>query len=85
MCLGYTRDVNVVDDASFSIKKGDFVSIIGVNGSGKPPLFFAFFSMANQDPGEVFYDGMDLKSFSKKDISKKIAFVPQLSTFHPFQ
>ena len=25
VCLGYTRDVNVVDDASFSIKKGDFV------------------------------------------------------------
>ncbi len=81
VCLGYTRDVNVVDDASFSIKKGDFVSIIGVNGSGKSTLLFAFFSMVNQNSGEIFYDGLDLKSFSKKDISKKIAFVPQLSTF----
>ena len=81
VCLGYTRDINVVDDASFSIKKGDFVSIIGVNGSGKSTLLFAFFSMVNQNSGEIFYDGLDLKSFSKKDISKKIAFVPQLSTF----
>ena len=81
VCLGYTKDINVVDDASFSIKKGDFVSIIGVNGSGKSTLLFAFFSMVNQNSGEIFYDGLDLKSFSKKDISKKIAFVPQLSTF----
>ena len=29
VCLGYTKDINAVDDASFSIKKGDFASIIG--------------------------------------------------------
>ncbi len=81
VCLGYTKDINIVKDASFSIKKGDFVSIIGVNGSGKSTLLFALFSMVNQNSGEIFYDGLNLKSFSKKDISKKIAFVPQLSTF----
>ena len=64
VCLGYTRDVNVVDAASFSIKKRDFVSIIGVKGSGKCTLLFAFFPMVNQDSGEIFYDGLHLKSFS---------------------
>ncbi|MGL5246471.1 MAG: ABC transporter ATP-binding protein [Mycoplasmoidaceae bacterium] len=79
--LGYTKDVNIVKDVSLSIKQGDFVSIIGVNGSGKSTLLFALFSMVNQNSGEIFYDGVNLKSLSRKYISKKIAFVPQLSTF----
>ena len=37
MCLGYTKDINVVDDASFSIKKGDFVSTV----TPGPALLFA--------------------------------------------
>lgn len=79
--LGYTKNVNVIKDVSLSIKKGDFVSIIGVNGSGKSTLLFALFSMVDQNSGKIFYDGIDLKLLSKKDIAKKIAFVPQLSTF----
>ncbi|MGL4617032.1 MAG: ABC transporter ATP-binding protein [Mycoplasmoidaceae bacterium] len=79
--LGYTKDHDIIKDVSFSIKQGDFVSIIGVNGSGKSTLLFALFSMVNQNSGEIFYDGVNLKTLSRKHISKKIAFVPQLSTF----
>ncbi|MGL5591175.1 MAG: ABC transporter ATP-binding protein [Mycoplasmoidaceae bacterium] len=81
VCLGYTKDTNIIKDVSLSIKQGDFVSIIGVNGSGKSTLLFALFSMVNLNSGEIFYDGVNLKTLSRKHISRKIAFVPQLSTF----
>ena len=35
LTLGYERDQNVIENASFSIKSHDFVVITGESGSGK--------------------------------------------------
>ena len=53
-------DVKAVDNVSFSIKQGEFFSLLGPSGCGKTTLLrlLAGFESANQ--GEIFIDGMDV-------------------------
>ena len=52
--------VKAVDDVSFSIKQGEFFSLLGPSGCGKTTLLrlLAGFESANQ--GEIFIDGVDV-------------------------
>jgi len=52
--------VKAVDNVSFSIKKGEFFSLLGPSGCGKTTLLrlLAGFESANQ--GEIYIDGMDV-------------------------
>ncbi|MGL4647575.1 MAG: ABC transporter ATP-binding protein [Mycoplasmoidaceae bacterium] len=79
--LGYNDKTNIVKNVNLTIEAGEFVSIIGPNGSGKSTLLFSIFSMVKLNQGTVFYDGKNLKEYSKKELAKKISFVPQISTF----
>ena len=52
--------VKAVDNVSFSIKQGEFFSLLGPSGCGKTTLLrlLAGFESANQ--GEIFIDGIDV-------------------------
>lgn len=60
----------VVDDVSFSIDKGSFVSIVGKSGSGKSTLMNMIGSMILPDSGKIIVDGKDIVAFKEKEIAK---------------
>lgn len=74
-----------LNDINLSIKKGEFVTILGPNGSGKTTILKLMSGSLKPQKGEVLFDGKNLNTFSKKETAKKIGFVPQatLSVF-PF-
>ena len=53
--------VYALDDVSLSIRKGEFVSIIGTNGSGKSTLAKHFNVLLTPSKGTVTVLGMDTK------------------------
>ena len=57
-------DVKAVDNVSFSIRQGEFFSLLGPSGCGKTTLLrlLAGFEAPNQ--GEIFIDGTDVTSMS---------------------
>ena len=67
----------VIDDISLALVPGKFYGIIGPNGSGKTTLLDLLSRHRLPDEGSIFYQGKALSSFSKKELSKKIALVPQ--------
>lgn len=69
--------VQVLEDLSFSVKEGEFFSIIGPNGSGKTTLLKALAHILPIHSGEILMKGSDISSLSRKEIAKKIALVPQ--------
>jgi len=67
----------VIDDISLALEPGKFYGIIGPNGSGKTTLLDLLARHRLPDEGNIIYQGKALSSFSKKELSKEIALVPQ--------
>ena len=77
---GYGNGV-VIRDIRFSLEKGEFVSVLGPNGSGKTTLIRALQGLLKDSSGEIFIDGENLFHLKRREISREIAFVPQIPDF----
>lgn len=66
----YSGGVNTIalDNVSFEIKKGDFVSIVGHSGAGKSTLLKLITAEETPTSGEITFDGQDITKISPKDI-----------------
>ena len=63
--------VKAVDDISFAVEKGEFVSIIGASGSGKSTLMHLIGGVDKKDSGKIIINGEDI---SKLNIDKLAIF-----------
>jgi len=68
---------NVVENVSFSVKKGERIGIIGGTGSGKTTLVSLMMYEYAADNGTVRIMGKDIKSIAGNHIEKLISCVPQ--------
>lgn len=68
----------VINGVSLSVKKGEFLSIIGHNGSGKSTLSKHFNAILLPTGGKVYVEGMDTLDEDKcYDIRRKVGLVLQ--------
>ncbi|MFW5961940.1 MAG: ABC transporter ATP-binding protein [bacterium] len=72
-------DQKVLKNINFQAEKGEFVSILGANGSGKTTFFQCMQGLFSPDAGKILLDGENIKKMTKKEIARKIAVVPQES------
>jgi len=72
---------HVIENISFSLKKGEFISILGRNGSGKSTLMKALQGLLKDVSGKTAVEGEDIFSLSPRKVAKKIAYVPQIFSF----
>jgi putative ABC transport system ATP-binding protein len=74
-------DVPALRGISFSVEKGEFVTIVGPSGSGKSTLFYMLGGLTRADSGSVAIDGVDFATLSDSERTrlrkKKIGFVFQ--------
>ena len=79
--------VNALVDASFTIREGDFVSILGPSGSGKSTLMHLLGFLDSPTSGEVLFDGRPIQEISADQRARiraeKIGFVFQAFNLLP--
>ena len=61
-------DVLALDDISFSVKKGEFLVLIGLSGSGKSTLLRCINRLIEPTAGKVYFDGIDVTAASSRDL-----------------
>jgi putative ABC transport system ATP-binding protein len=74
-------EVQALQGISFSLQKGEFVSVVGTSGSGKSTLFYLLGGLTRADGGSVVLDGDDQAKLSDAERTRmrkrKIGFVFQ--------
>lgn len=66
-----------LDDISFTVKRGEMLSIVGKNGAGKSTLSSLICGFFNPDSGKILLDGNDISRFSIKERGERIGLVMQ--------
>lgn len=82
----YYGKKQVLDNVSFSSKKGECIGILGFNGCGKSTLLTILAGIQKPKSGEIIYDTENALSngkINKSIFSKKIGFVPQENPLIP--
>lgn len=73
--------VQVLKDVSFSVNRGEFVSVVGKSGCGKSTLLYVLSTMDTDYEGDVLIDLVSTKGKSDKELAsirnEKIGFVFQ--------
>ncbi|MED4207390.1 ABC transporter ATP-binding protein [Neobacillus mesonae] len=75
--FGYKPNQPTIDGISFSIEKGEMVSIVGKNGAGKSTLSKLICGFEKPDAGKIYYRGRDISGDSIKERAERIGMVMQ--------
>lgn len=67
----------VLENISFTAKKGETVAFIGSTGSGKSTLINMIPRFYDATEGKVLVDGVDVKQYTQKQLHDKIGYVAQ--------
>lgn len=75
------NSIDVLQDISFSVKKGDYIGLVGPNGSGKTTLIKTILGIIKPAKGKIKLFGYDPEVFTLWD---KIGYLPQkMSAINP--
>ncbi len=70
LTLSYDGEEVIIQNANFSIKKGDFVFITGPSGSGKSTLLKSFYGNLSINDGSLVVGGLDMLDIKKDKLQE---------------
>jgi branched-chain amino acid transport system ATP-binding protein len=77
LSVGY-KELLAVQDVSFTVRKGEVVSLVGSNGAGKSTILRAIAGLLRPKKGEILLDNEPIhKTPPYEIVRKKIAMVPE--------
>ena len=64
--------MNIIEECSFSVNRGEIVSILGPNGAGKSTAMKAMLGILDLKNGNVVLDGKDITKLKTQDRIKLV-------------
>ncbi len=77
VCYSYDRNRPFIHDLSFSIGAGDFIGLLGANGSGKSTIMKLASGILKPSSGSIMLWGKALSVVNNRDRAKLISYLPQ--------
>ncbi len=81
------REVHALRNVSLSIRKGEFLSVMGPSGSGKSTLLNLIGGLDQPSSGEIFIDGRPLHGISDDELTlirrRRVGFIFQFFNLLP--
>lgn len=69
----------ILQDVSLTLRRGELCCLIGPNGSGKSTLLRCLARLLDDSwTGHIAIHGRDIRSLSRRDLARLVAYVPQL-------
>ncbi|POF60649.1 heme ABC transporter ATP-binding protein, partial [Vibrio vulnificus] len=77
LTYSYDGEKNALEGVSFNVQRGEFVSILGKNGSGKSTITKLIMGVIEPDDGAIYLNGQDLSELTIFERSQKVGVVMQ--------
>ena len=80
--------INALDHVSFTVNKGDFVTVTGPSGSGKSTLLLSLFGLIRLTSGAIIFDGKRIDNISDRQLTgirkKSVGYILQGFALIPY-
>jgi iron complex transport system ATP-binding protein len=77
VCYSYEKERQFIRDLSFGVGVGEFIGLLGANGSGKSTILKLASGIVKPDSGNLLLWGKDLHALNSRDRAKLISYLPQ--------
>ena len=77
VCFSYDGVNQILDDISFSVKKGETIAFVGHTGSGKSSIINVLMRFYEFQSGWVLIDNVDIRNYSHQELRKNMGLVLQ--------
>src|SRR4030065_1299466 len=74
----YFRNKKFINNLTFSVGNGEFIGLLGANGSGKSTILKLASGLLNASAGDVNLWGKPIVSYKNKDRAKLLSYLPQV-------
>ncbi|MBI4825574.1 MAG: ABC transporter ATP-binding protein [Nitrospirae bacterium] len=76
--FSYDKNKPFIQEISFSIENGEFIGLLGANGSGKSTILKLASGLLHTSSGDINLWGKPVQSYKNKDRAKLLSYLPQL-------
>ena len=75
--FSYLKDGSFINNLAFSVGEGEFIGLLGANGSGKSTMLKLGSGILKPSSGSITLWGKPLHAYTNKDRAKLISYLPQ--------
>ena len=75
--FSYSRSAPFIADISFSVGEGEFIGLLGANGSGKSTILKLCSGILSPQKGDILLWTRQLTAYQNRDRAKLISYLPQ--------
>lgn len=78
---GYSNNKSVLEDVSFTVRRGEIVALIGLNGAGKSTTIKHILGLLKPTSGSISIEGKTFDE-SREEYRSKLAYIPETPIYY---
>lgn len=70
----HVKEKQILSNISFTVEKGDFITLVGPSGAGKSTILKLIASLISPTSGEIIYQGKNIKELDPINYRRKVSY-----------